>query len=261
MDDPEPVVLDPSQRDPCFVLRELRQRLPAGTEALEPEQVLGCVVGPDDPEPEVLDPSLRDPCFVLRELRERLRAHLALNHTLLCDDGTVAHPRVYMPCLRNQQLTLNTVTVRNYAGERVICQHACDENLTTVVVSSLFTNIPGTALWASGLEHYDVHDTHFCPCGGLTTECVYLNAHHGPAEGREFHFYNNRHCGTRDVLPTLCEYDISPELRCKSGSMQCLAIGEPDECLSAESGAREARKELASRCTAHPGGACPGNRG
>lgn len=221
--DPEPQYLAPGERDPCFVLAHIRAALPAGTELLPAEDVLGCTVTADDPEPEYLDPRERDPCFVLRELRElaRNQTSFAANCTL---HGGVPLPELYMPCLKNQNVSVLSATVQNYHGERVLCQHACDERVTLRMERSKFTNTPGTALWSSGLEHYDVHDNVFCPCGGFTDECVYLNANH--VTRGQFAVYNNRHCAVEDLLPVACDYDMTGTLRCQNGELFCLDIAE-----------------------------------
>lgn len=221
--DPEPQYLAPGERDPCFVLAQIRSSLPAGTEMLPAESVLGCTIGPNDPEPEYLDPSSRDPCFILRELRE-----LAQNRTSFAENCTLAGgvplPELFMPCLKNQNVSVVRTTVQNYFGERVLCQHACDELVTLVIDESWFRNIPGTAVWSSGLQHYDVHNNVFCPCGGFTDECVYLNANH--ITDGQFAVYNNRHCAIEDLLPIACDYDLTGVLRCQNGQLFCMNITE-----------------------------------
>lgn len=221
-DDPEPEYLDPSERDPCFVLRDLRASMVEGTESLPLVEVLGCHIGENDPEPVYLDPSARDPCFVLREIQQQLGvSDLALNCSR---DGGVLLPEVFWPCLINQNFTMSDSDVRDYYGDRVLCQHSCDENSFLVLERNTFVRTPGSAVYSTGLENYDVHDNSFCPCGGTTEACVYLNGNH-VSEG-EYAFYNNRHCAVNDTLPYLCDYDISPELRCLNGKMQCLNVVE-----------------------------------
>jgi ferredoxin len=214
--DIEPFNLDPTQRNPCFALRDIRKLLPFGTHALDPELVLGCTIGPDDPEPYSLDPYHRNPCFVLRDIRKLV----PINET--CPNGNPPHPRVYYPCLKNQNLTLTNLIVRNAYAEKVFCQYACDENVNLYAVNNTFENIPGNAIWSSGMENYNVHDNFFCPCGGMTDSCVYLNANH--ITTGSLVWYNNRHCAIEDLLPVSCTYDITPVLRCNQSQVMCLDI-------------------------------------
>jgi hypothetical protein len=217
-DDVEPTYLDPTQRDPCFVLRDARAALPDGFETFDELFAAACTVADDDVEPTFLDPRLRDPCFVLRDIRSVVPPNTTLN----CTNGQVPKPPVYMPCLKNQNLTIYDSTFQNYYGDRVVCQWACDENVNHVTVRSNFINTPGSAIWISGMQNYDLHDSNFCPCGGKTEACIYLNANHITAG--QFHLYNIRHCAIKDLLPYTCEYDLTPELKCVNGELQCLDI-------------------------------------
>lgn len=217
-DDIEPTYLNVTGRDPCFVLRDARMAMPPGFETFSEEQAASCTIGPDDIEPTYLDPSKRDPCFVLRDIRSTIPENTTLN----CTDGSTPLPEVYMPCLKNQNLTIYDSTFQNYVGPRVICQWACDENVNHVTVRSNFINTPGSAIWVSGMQNYDIHDSNFCPCGGTTEACIYLNANHITAGF--FYTYNIRHCAITDLLPIACEYDLTPELKCIDGVTMCLDI-------------------------------------
>jgi len=232
-DDPEPFVLDPANRDPCFVLRDIRLSLPEGTESLAAEDVLGCNAGPDDPEPFYLDPSQRDPCFILRDLRMQLGNYSTFAENCTKSGGEPLEP-IYISCLRNQNLTIVDSTIRNYLGDRVMCQWACEEYVTLEVTGSSFEQTPGSAIWSSGLHNYDINNNKFCPCGGQTEACVYLNANH--ISRGEFAIWNNRHCAIEDNLPINCDYDITPTLRCVNGVMQCLDIAQTllDDCQQVE---------------------------
>lgn len=214
--DIEPTYLNPLQRDPCFVLRDIRSQLPSGTSSVDPEVLLGCHIGPDDIEPTWLDPLNRNPCFVLRDIR----AAIPVNET--CPSGSTPIPPTYAPCLKNNNLTLSGVTIQNYNAEKVVCQWACDIEVYLLVVNSTFAGIPGSALWSSGLNSFDVHDSSFCPCGGATESCVYLNGNH-VATG-DFWLYNVRHCAIEDLLPISCSYDITPTLYCNQSQVYCLDV-------------------------------------
>ena len=214
-----PEYLNPAARGACALLATIRAVLPPGTEALAAEEVLGCAIGPDTPEPEYLDPTQRSPCFILRDLRLLLAQNdtFALNCTR---DGGVVREEQFMGCLKNQNLTLFGAVFQNYYGDLVICQHACTDKVTLDVEYSQFINTPGNAIHSSGLEHYDVHDNQFCPCGGQTSSCVYLNANHR-TEGY-FTFYNNLHCFDEDRIGYSCSYSISTTVRCKDGILYCM---------------------------------------
>lgn len=213
---PMPSYLNPQARGPCFELQQLRAAL-GGAETIDPATLEACSFGPDDPEPVYLDPRLRNPCFVARDL-----IALIPNTTLNCSNGLTPSPPVYMPCLKNQNLTVLDMTIQNYYGEKVLCQHACDENVNLVVIDSGFAFMPGSAIWSSGLQNYDVHGNSFCPCGGMTDACVYLNGNH--ISYGQFIIYNNRHCAIEDLLPYTCDYALTPELRCVNGQLLCLDI-------------------------------------
>lgn len=215
----DPDYLDPSARSPCSILAEIRALLPAGTESLAAEEVLGCDIGPDTVEPEYLDPSQRSPCFVLRDLRNQVTSNdtFALNCTRA---GGYVQEDQYMPCLKNQNLTMFGMVVQNYYGDTVVCQHACADKVTLDVEYSQFKNTPGNAIRSSGLEHFDVHDNLFCPCGGQTDSCVYLHANHR-TQGY-FTFYNNLHCFDVDRIGPSCNYDIATTIRCQEGVLYCL---------------------------------------
>ena len=210
--DPIPQVLDPSQKDPCFILQTLVNSLPIVQNNIE------CNIGLNDPEPPVLDPTQRNPCFILRDLHTQIH----VNNTLNCTNGRVPTPAIYSPCLKNQNLTLYGMTVQHYAGNHTICQWACEEYVTLTAIQNNFTSIYGNAIWSSGLQSYDVHDNYFCPCGGRTESCVYLNANHITED--DFILYNNRHCGIQDLLPYVCDYDLSAGLKCVEGQLYCLDI-------------------------------------
>lgn len=213
-----PVVtyLNPAVRDPCVTLQQLRAAL-GGADTIDPATIAACEFGPDDPEPVYLDPRLRNPCFVAKEI-----IALIPNNTLNCSNGLPPSPPIYMPCLKNQDLIVLDMMVQNYYGEKVMCQHACDENVDLVVINSQFAYTPGSAIWSSGLQNYDLHNNLFCPCGGMTEACVYLNANH--ISYGQFMIYNNRHCADQDVLPYTCDYALTPELRCVNGQLLCLDI-------------------------------------
>ena len=214
MSDVEPLFLNRAHRAPCFALRDLRLALNGVTTV----NISACNFSSTDPEPEYLDPSHRNPCLVARDLQ----ALTPNASSLICSDGTVPQPPVYMPCLKNQNLTMTGMVTQNFYGERVICQYACEENVNSVIVDSAFKYTPGNALWLSGLNNYDVHGNIFCPCGGLTDSCVYLNANEISAG--EFLVYNNRHCAIEDLLPYTCNYPLTTELQCVNGALQCLDI-------------------------------------
>lgn len=212
--DIEPTYLDPLHRDPCFVLRDIRSQLPAGTSSVDPEVLLGCKIGPNDIEPTWLDPLNRNPCFVLRDIRAGIPSNVT------CADGQVPIPPTYAPCLKNQNLTLSGVTFQNYNADKVVCQYACDIDVYLEVVNSTFTGIPGSALWSSGLEGVDIHDSNFCPCGGATEACIYVNENHIAAG--KFWMYNIRTCAIEDLLPISCSYDITQTLYCNQSQVYCL---------------------------------------
>jgi len=214
-----PTYLDPSQRDPCAILAGIRATLPMGTEFMPAEYVLGCNMTALVEEPTYIDPTQRDPCYVLAELREQVAANDTFRADCLAAGGTPAEP-LYIGCLRNQNLTIIDSTIRNYIGEYAVCQHSCNENTNLLVEYSVFETIPGSAIYSSGLQNYNVHDNIFCPCGGTTSACVYLNANH-ITQG-EFAVYNNRHCGVADLAPVSCDYDISATVRCEGGQLYCL---------------------------------------
>lgn len=214
-----PLYLDPTARDPCAILAGIRALLPTGTEALPAEYVLGCNMTAFVEAPLYLDPTQRDPCSVLKELRDQITGNDTFRADCEAAGGTVAQPE-YMGCLKNQNLTIVDSLFKNCYGELVICQHSCTENTELLVEYSVFQNIPGSAIWSSGLENYNIHDNIFCPCGGTTPACVYLNANH-ITQG-EFAIYNNRHCGVADLAPVSCDYDISTVVRCQGGFLYCL---------------------------------------
>lgn len=211
-----PTFLNPANKDPCFVLKSLREAL-GGADTIDPSLLLECDFGPNDPEPVYLDPRMRNPCFVAKDI-----IALIPNNTLNCSNGLPPSPPIYMPCLKNQDLIVTDMTIQNYYGEKVLCQHACNENVNLVVMNSGFMYVPGSAIWSSGLENYDVHGNRFCPCGGMTEACVYLNANH--ISTGQFMIYNNRHCAIEDLLPYTCDYALTPELRCVNGQLLCLDI-------------------------------------
>lgn len=217
-DDIEPTYIDHTQRDPCFVLRDVRMAMPEGFETFDEIFAASCKVSPDDIEPTYLDPTQRDPCFLLRDVRSVMPP----NSTLNCTNGEIPTPAIYMPCLKNQNLTIYDSTFQNYLGDRVVCQWACEENVNHVTVRSNFINTPGSAIWISGMQNYDLHDSTFCPCGGKTEACVYVNANH-ITEG-QFYLYNIRHCAIQDLLPYTCEYDLTQELKCMNGELLCLDV-------------------------------------
>lgn len=223
-----PSFLNPTQRDPCFVLRSLREAL-GGADTIDPVILGECNFGPNDPEPVYLDPTRRDPCFVARDL-----IALIPNNTLNCSNGLPPSPPIYMPCLKNQDLIVIDMMVQNYYGDKVLCQHACDEKVDLVVIDSGFMYTPGSAIWSSGLDNMDVHGNSFCPCGGKTEACVYLNANH--ISSGQFMIYNNRHCAVEDILPYTCEYPLTPELRCVNGQLMCLDIDATlnENCVQVE---------------------------
>lgn len=214
--DIEPTYLDPTKRDPCFVLRDIRSQFPTGTENIDPEFLLGCQVGPDDIEPTWLDPLNRNPCFALRDIR----AAIPVNET--CPSGLPPIPPTYMPCLKNNNLTLSGVTIQNYNAEKVVCQWACDANVQLTIINSTFAGTPGYAVWGSGLNGYKVYESSFCPCGGATEACVYLNGNH-IADG-DFWMYNVRHCAVNDILPISCSYPITQTLYCNQSQVYCLDV-------------------------------------
>lgn len=217
-DDIEPTYLDPTQRDPCFVLRDVRMAMPVGFETFDEMFAASCVVADDDIEPTYLDPTQRDPCFLLRDVRSTVPANTTLN----CTNGQIPRPAIYMPCLKNQNLTIYDSTFEDYYGDRVVCQWACEENVNHVSIRTHFINTPGSAIWVSGMQNYDLHDSTFCPCGGKTEACIYLNANHITAG--QFHLYNIRQCAIQDLLPYTCEYNLTPELQCFNGELLCLDI-------------------------------------
>lgn len=212
-----PAYFNASARDPCSILSSLRALTPTDSHHLPISVLLDCKFGPNDIEPTYLDPTQRDPCWVLKDL---LEAPPGQNCT---QQGGVYVPPLYMPCLKNQNLTMINSIVTRYYADRVVCQYACDEFVTLRMHDTHFVNIPSTALWSSGLEHYDVHDNTFCPCGGCNEQCVYLNANH--VSSGQFTFYNNRHCAVSDDLPVECDYDITTTLRCHDGVLFCMDVG------------------------------------
>jgi len=217
-----PEYLDPAQRDVCAQLAEIRATLPAGTESLAAEDVLGC--GPiADPDfaPAYLSESRKDRCAILRELREQVAGEDTF--ALECARaGGVVQEAHYMPCLRNQNLTLSGVVFQNYYGDDVVCQHACDDYVVSVVQYSQFINTPGTALSVIGMQSYDLHDSNFCPAGGQTPHAVYLNMHH--ASRGVSAWYNNRYCFQEDTMPVDCRYPISATVRCEEGELYCVDL-------------------------------------
>ena len=214
MSDVEPLFLNRAQRTPCFALRDIRLALNGATSV----NVSSCNFSSTDIEPTYLDPRQRHPCFVARDIQ----AITPNASSLVCDDGTVPLPPVYMPCLKNQNLTMTNMVVQNFYGEKVVCQYACEENVNSVIMNSAFKYTPGNALWLSGMNNYDVHGNLFCPCGGMTDSCVYLNGNH--ISIGEFLLYNNRHCAIEDLLPYTCNYPLTTELQCVNGALQCLDI-------------------------------------
>ena len=214
--DTEPTYLNTSFRDPCFVLRQIQLGL--GTDIVSTDLAHACVFGPNDPEPTYLNASFRDPCFLVNQLRALAANASSLN----CSNGHVPRPPIQMSCLKNQNLSLTDVTFSNYIGERVICQWACDEYVSLSIVGSNFTNAPGFAVWGSGLWNYLIHDSSFCPCGGMEDACIYLNAM--PIAVGEYSIYNFRHCALQDLLPHTCDYELTTELRCLDGSLLCIDI-------------------------------------
>lgn len=229
--DPVVTYLNHSDRSPCSVLQHAIDSLPVGFQSFTEAQASLCTIGPHDPEPTYLSKTARDPCFVVRDLRNLA----VINNTLNCTNGEVPYPPEIMPCLKNQNLTLFAMTVQNYWGEKAVCQHACEEYVALDVSHSNFTNIPGSALWNTGLHYYTVHDSNFCPCGGTTEACVYLNGNHIAYDG-VYYVYNNRHCAIEDLLPYECSYDISYTLTCSDGFLQCLDIVSTlqEECQQVE---------------------------
>lgn len=217
----DPVVhyLNASTKSPCAVLQTAVASLPTGFQVFTQAQAAACTIGPHDPEPMYLNNSIRDPCFALRDLRNLA----VLNNTLNCSNGDVPYPPEIMPCLKNQNLTMAGVTVQNYYGPKAVCQHACEEYVSMDISDCNFTNIPGSALWETGLHYYSVHDNFLCPCGGTTEACTYLNGNHIARDG-VYEIYNNRQCAMFDLLPYECLYDISPVLKCSAGTLQCLDI-------------------------------------
>jgi hypothetical protein len=217
--DPVALYLNASARSPCAILQHAVDSMPYGFSQFTPTQASMCNVGPHDPEPLYLNTSQRNPCFVLRDLRNLA----ATNNTLNCTDGSVPYPPEIMPCLKNQNLTMAGMTVQNYYGPKAVCQHACEEYVSLDVADSNFTNIPGSAIWSTGLHYYDIHDNFLCPCGGTTEACLLVNGNHIARDG-EYFIYNNRQCAITDLLPYECLYDISPLLQCNAGSLMCLDI-------------------------------------
>ena len=214
MSDVEPLFLNRAQRAPCFALRDIRAALNGATTV----NMSSCNFSKTDPEPTYLDPTQRHACFVGRDI-QALTPNVS---GLVCSDGTVPQPPVYTPCLKNQNLTMTNMVTQNFYGEKVICQYACEENVNSVIVDSVFKYIPGTALWLSGMNNYDLHGNLLCPCGGMTDSCVYLNANE--ISMGEFLVYNNRQCAIEDNLPYTCNYPLTTELQCVNGALQCLDI-------------------------------------
>ncbi len=213
--DIEPEFLDSTQRDPCFFLRDVRMKAPTGTGTLQPEELLGCELSEDDIEPLFLDSLERDPCFFLRDLRKQIEDDRN------CTGDELFLPQILSPCLRNQNLTITNVEIRNYHGDFVVCQYACDEPVTLNVTSSDFKNIRGHAIHSGGLFQYQLVGNTFCPCGGQTSSCVF-GKHCFVSRGGSSVWVDNRHCVIEDLLPVLCEYDLGPLFKCVNGEMFCL---------------------------------------
>ena len=212
--DVEPIFLDPTQRDPCFVIREISMAM-GGAEVVNGT---GCDLTGDWVAPSYLNPLERNPCAIARALI----ALTSNGTTLNCSDGSVPHPPIYMPCMRNQNLTITDMVIQNYYGEKVVCIHSCDELTSVVIDNTNFTNIPGSALYLTGLENFDVHDNVFCPCGGMTEGCTVIAS--SMISTGQYWFYNNRHCAVEDLLPYTCAYPLTPTLYCSSGSLLCLDV-------------------------------------
>lgn len=213
--DVEPVFLDPRKRDPCFMLREISMAM-GGEETVNGT---GCDLSGDWVAPAYLNPLERNPCSIARAL-----VAMTNNGTtvLNCSDGTVPLPPIDMPCLRNQNLTILDMVVQNYYGEKVVCMHSCDELSSAVIENTNFTGIPGSALYLTGMENFDIHNNVFCPCGGMTEGCVVLASN--MISTGEFWFYNNRHCAVEDLLPYTCSYPLTPTLYCEAGTLLCLDV-------------------------------------
>lgn len=217
-----PEYLDPSQRDVCATLAEIRSTLPAGTESLAAESVLGC--GPFENTaflPMYYSENRKDRCAILQELRQQIVGNDTFAIECIAAGGTVKEAE-YLPCLKNQNLTLSGVVFEDYWGDHVVCQKACDDYVVSVVEFSQFVNTPGTAYWVSGMQSYDLHESNFCPCGGQTEQCVFLNMHHA-TRGIAV-WYNNRYCFQQDTMPVLCDYDISTTVRCLNGELWCVDL-------------------------------------
>lgn len=211
--DPEPTYLDSSQRGPCFVLRDLKQAIGGGTVS-----GVGCNISDADPLPYYLNYTYRNPCYIARDLF-KLASGVA---SLKCTNGNVPTEPLEMPCLKNQNLTITDCSFFRYAGDDpLMCMHACDEYVSLEVLRSNFSEMPGGAVKATGMWNLDIRESNFCPCGGVN-DCVY--AHWMPISTGVWVTYNNRHCAIADLLPHTCDYQLTTELGCSNGILQCLDV-------------------------------------
>ncbi len=108
----------------------------------------------------------------------------------ICIDSECKAMRTDMDCHSGGQLTLKKMQVTDYRGPYAICKIRGK----LAIASSVFRNIPFTAVETKFTDNYSIVGSSFCPCGHANNRCIGTYRDFVASSSSSFYANKNTHC-------------------------------------------------------------------